>query len=174
MRKSLVQRGLPLVLIIFISFSLLGCATGYQSKGYSGGYSETQLDVNLFRVSFNGNALTDRERVKDFTLLRSAELTLEHGYKYFVVIDENQSESLSAYTTPVQSNTSMNVYSTGNSAYGTATTTTTGGQTYFASKPSASNTIVCFAVKPEGVFSYSAEFLTKSLKAKYQIDPEQD
>jgi len=36
---------------------LAACATPYQSKGYTGGFSETQLDVNVFRVNFNGTLI---------------------------------------------------------------------------------------------------------------------
>ena len=47
--------------------------------------------------------------------------------------------------------------------------TTTGGQTYLMSKPGASNTIVCFEEKPNTGFSYSAEFIHKSITQKYRI-----
>jgi hypothetical protein len=59
----------------------------------------------------------------------------------------------------------------GSWAYGRATTTTTGGQTMLISKPSSTNTIVCFNGRPEGVqgIVYDAEFLRDSLGAKYNI-----
>ena len=47
------------------------CATTYQSEGLTGGFSETQLDENIFRVTFYGNGYTGKERVTDFALLRS-------------------------------------------------------------------------------------------------------
>ena len=64
------------------------CATSYQSKRMSGGFSETRLGENVFQVSFRGNAYTHEERVADFTLLRSADLTLENSFRYFVIVDE--------------------------------------------------------------------------------------
>ena len=36
---------------------LAGCATAYQPEGLTGGFDETQLDRNVFRVSFKGNGL---------------------------------------------------------------------------------------------------------------------
>ncbi len=158
-----------LFIITFVAIFIQGCATTYQRAGLTGGYSETQLDENVFKVSFRGNGYTERERVSDFTLLRSAELTLENGYKYFVIIDANSYTSNSTYTTPTTSHTtgSANVY--GNSVYGRATTTTTGGQTYNISKPSSSNTIVCFKEKPDSGFSYNAEFIYKNISEKYGI-----
>jgi hypothetical protein len=158
-----------LVLAVVVALLIQGCATTYQSSGFSGGYSETQLDENVFNVSFRGNGYTGRERVADFTLLRSAELTLEHGYNYFAVIDANSYTSNSTYTTPTTSYTTGSAYGTGNYAYGSATTTTTGGQTYNISKPSSSNTIVCFKEKPANVFTYNANFIYKNIRQKYDI-----
>ena len=158
-----------LPILILSSIFLSGCATTYQSSGFSGGYSETQLDENVFKVAFRGNGYTGREKVADFTLLRSAELSLQNGYKYFVVIDANSYTSNSTHTTPTTSNTTANVYGSGNYAYGNARTTTYGGQTYNISKPSSSNTIVCFKEKPENTFSYNAGFIYKNITKKYNI-----
>lgn len=158
------------ILIVVVVF-LQGCATNYQSKGLTGGYSETQLDENVFNVTFRGNGYTSRERAADFTLLRSAELTLQSGYKYFAVIDANSYTSNSTYTTPTTSHTSATVYGSGNYAYGSATTRTSGSQTFNIVKPSKSNTIVCFKDKPENVFSYNAEFIYKNITQEYGIQP---
>lgn len=53
------------------------------------GYAETQLGANRVRVTFAGNAETDRETVETYLLFRVAELTLQRGYDYFVVADHN-------------------------------------------------------------------------------------
>lgn len=70
--------------------AIAGPATVYQptavSKTHSG-YSETQLDVNRLRVSFAGEAGTERETVETNLLFRAAEITLQRGYDYFVVVD---------------------------------------------------------------------------------------
>ncbi|WP_394497045.1 CC0125/CC1285 family lipoprotein [Shewanella sp. ENK2] len=171
---------LPILLVSSILFS--GCATTYQSNGFSGGYSETQLDDNVFKVAFRSNGNTSKERVADFTLLRSAELTMQGGYKYFVIVDANSYTSNSTYTTPTIATTNANTSTYGNAniygnnatynanTYGTATTTVSGGQTYNISKPSSSNTIVCFNEKPTTGFSYNAEFIFKSITKKYDIE----
>lgn len=162
----------PIIMIAAIALLMQGCATAYQKTGFSGGYSETQLDENVFRVSFRGNGYTSRERAADFTLLRSAELTLECGFQYFAIIDANSETSHSSYTTPTTSYTTGSAYGTGNYAYGSATTTTSGGQTYHSSKPSSSNTIVCFKEKPENIFTYNAKFIYKTITEKYDIQNE--
>ncbi len=51
------------------------------------GYSEHQIESNRYRVQFQGNSLTDRETVENYLLYRAAELTVEHGYDYFIVAD---------------------------------------------------------------------------------------
>jgi hypothetical protein len=153
------------IYILSLALVLSSCATAYQKEGATGGYTETQLDTNVFQVTFSGNGYTARQRATDFALLRSAELTLENGYNYFVIIDANQYSKNSSYTTPTTTYGSATAY--GNTAYGSATTY--GGQTYHISKPRASNTIVCFKEKPEG-FSYNANFIENSLKEKYQLN----
>jgi len=158
--------------IIIISTAVLiisACATSYQSTGFTGGYTETQLDENVFRVSFSGNGYTGIERAADFSLLRSAELTLLHGYEYFVIVDSENTSRTYTQTTPVTSNTTANIYSTGNSAFGTATTTTSGGQSYNITKPASSNVIVLLKERPADTFSYNARFLYNELRAKYGI-----
>ena len=65
---------------------LAGCATPYQPMGFLGGYSETQLDENVFHVSFDGNGFTSEEKASEYCLLRSAELALQHGVSHFLIL----------------------------------------------------------------------------------------
>lgn len=167
--------------LLMAAITLGGCATAYQPQGATGGFSEAQLDENVFQVNFKGNGYTDHDRANDFALLRSAEIALEKGYKYFIIVDAQQYSQDSAYTTPTTVTTNINAnnygsaYGYGNSVNysgntnGTATTTYSGGQTFYISKPRTTNTIVCFKDKPDG-FSYNAELLAKSLQEKYKIN----
>ena len=77
------------ILTVLLCLGLAGCATGYHSKGFTGGYSNMKLQDNIFKVTFRGNAYSSMERTGDFALLRSAEITIENGYKYFVVLETN-------------------------------------------------------------------------------------
>jgi hypothetical protein len=70
---------LSFLAVIVLALALSGCATPYQKKNPIGGYSETQLGESIFRVSFEGNGYTSRERASDFALLRSAEIAIEMG-----------------------------------------------------------------------------------------------
>lgn len=153
-------------LVIFLG----GCATAYQPQSFSGGFSETQLDTNVFRVSFKGNGYTHADTAEELALLRSAELTLKNGFTHFAIIDGRSREQLGTYTTPTQSYTTANASAYGNSAYGTAQTTTYGGQTFRVSKPSTTNTIMCFNGKPDiQTLVYDAQFVCNSLGQKHGV-----
>lgn len=167
--------------IASLALLLVSCATTYQPKSFTGGFSTTQLDVNVFQVSFRGNGYTRQERANDFALLRSAEVALENGYEYFAIVDGQRYAETKSFTTPSTSTTQSNANTYGTvtgygstanysgTTYGTATTTTYGGQTYLISRPTASNTIVGFNEKPKG-FAYNAPMVIKSLKAKYGLE----
>jgi hypothetical protein len=144
---------LALALGIFFS----GCATSYQKDSFSGGFSETQLSENVWKVHFRGNGKTTMERATDFCLLRSAELTLENGYQYFAIINEDSSTKSSTFTSPQTAYTN---------AYGY--TTFSGGQTFTANKPRTQNTILMFKEKTDKAgMVYEAQFIVQSLRGKY-------
>jgi hypothetical protein len=146
------------------------CATTYQPESFSGGFSETQLDANVFRVSFQGNGFTRPDRAEDLALLRSAELTLKSGFTHFSIVDGHSRTDYSAFTTPIQSTTTGATTSFGNTTYLNAQTRQTGGNTFIAVKPSTTNTIICFTGKPaNGLFAYDAQFVFNSLSAKYGV-----
>ena len=158
------------VAIAILGCFCLACATPYQPNALRGGFSETRLDENVFQVSFRGNGYTGKERARNFALLRSAELTLENGYSYFVILEADHYSKHSTYTTPSTSYTTASATWSGNTASASATTTTTGGQTYNISKPRTTNTIYLLKTKPEdGAFAYNAEFIRRSLREKYRI-----
>jgi len=164
------------IYLAILTVLLSGCATTYQPSSFSGGFSETRLGEDTFQVSFRGNGYTSPERASNFCLLRSSELALQNGFRYFIVVDSEKSSRLSTYTTPTTSHTTANAYGYGNYAYGTATTTTSGGKTHVISKPRATNTIVCFNEKPQiNGLVFDAEYVSRSIKEKYGLEdrPEQ-
>ena len=160
-----------ILLAIGLASMFAGCATKYQDSGFTGGFSETRLDENIWTVRFAGNAYTGRGRTTDFCMLRCAELCLENGYSHFVIASAGSETSTSTHSTPSTSYTTGNAYTSGNMTFGSATTTTYGGNTYTMSKPSNANTIVCFKEKPEGAgIAYSAQFVRESIRTKYKLN----
>lgn len=170
-----------IILFLLLPIFLLGCASSYKKNGFSGGYSEIQLDKNIYQVYFRGNGFTSIERAEDFAMLRSAELTLEKGYKYFLVYNSKNSSHRFTYTEPqeIQTNINMNTNGTLNnyghsavyssSSYGTSYTKISGGKTYDIIKPNTKNTIVMFNEKPKNAVVINAKLLMISLKNKYKL-----
>ena len=74
---------------------LPGCAqpTPYQPAVAGYGYSEQQIEDDRYRVSFAGNELTPADTVQNYLLYRAAELTLDHGFDYFSVVDRDLDRS---------------------------------------------------------------------------------
>lgn len=160
------MRGLLTTLAAIVT--LAGCATSYQPAGLSGGFSETQLDTNVVRVTFKGNGFTKADQAEEMTLLRSAEVMLDKGYPFFILAASNNRTDYSSYTSAAQTNTTgtVNPY-TGQIR---ATSYTTGGQTTVIASPSTVNTVVGFKERPTGVngMVYSAKFIMESLGPKYK------
>ena len=83
-----------------------GCATStpYQPLSAvspaSGGYTDQRLAENRFRVTFAGNMLTTRERVESYLLFRAAELTVEQGFDWFVVVDREMEHEIERQIRP--------------------------------------------------------------------------
>ncbi|HMA15755.1 MAG: CC0125/CC1285 family lipoprotein [Bacteroidota bacterium] len=79
---------LPALLVML----LLAACAGPQPSLYAprdgrDGYAQEELGKGLFRVTFQGNHVTSRERAEDYALYRAAELTLEVGAERFAVHD---------------------------------------------------------------------------------------
>lgn len=123
------------------------CATGYHESNLAGGFSETQLQDDTFRVYFHGNAFTTPEQMTDYTMLRAAEVALEHGFKFFVVADHAQTTIIGA----AGNRGSISMYQVG---------------------ANHSQTIVCFTDKPQAApLVYDASAVYGSITSKYQIEP---
>jgi hypothetical protein len=87
--------GKPFCLIAVTSLALLGaCAsTGSTYTPFQPatpgkfGFTDQRIETNRFRVTFEGNSATTRQRVEDSLLLRAANLTLENSYDWFQIVN---------------------------------------------------------------------------------------
>ena len=82
------------IIVICLSIFLFSCSTGYRPLNDSGGYWDERIEFssNKFKIGYDGNKwhsdpVNRKERVIDLALLRSAEVALENGFKYFVISD---------------------------------------------------------------------------------------
>lgn len=169
MRFPLRHSTLIAATCVAASFAFISCATKYQKVGFSGGFSETRLAPDVFRVSFSGNGHTRSERAQDFVLLRAAELTLQNGYRYFKVLDGRDEVTTQTVTLPGSSYTTANATAYGNSVYGSATTTYTPPQNINIYKPSSGLMIRCFATPPKEGGVFDAQFIANSIRGKYRL-----
>ncbi len=75
---------------------LTACATttpyGPAAQGGGYGFSDQRIESNRYRITFRGNSSTPRETVENSLLYRAAELTVDQGFDYFVVI-ENETDA---------------------------------------------------------------------------------
>lgn len=86
------MKGLKLLLMFTVSFSLMGCATPFepdsQTEPYNelmGGYSDERIDQNTAIVNFHGNKYTKIQTVYSYLLVRAAQVTIANGYDYFII-----------------------------------------------------------------------------------------
>lgn len=135
-----------LFFLLSLVILLSSCATKYHRKSITGGYSDIQIDKNTFQVSFKGNSRTSMERSVDFGLLRSAELTINNGYKYFTILKGNRFLKED--------------YNYGIDDFGP--------YTHIVLKPRIHFKIKCYTNKPEK-HSYNAVLLANSIRDKYRI-----
>jgi hypothetical protein len=80
------------MILAVAAFFAAGCATAYQPHGLTGGYTGRQIDDNTVYVTFRGNGFTPEETVHTYLLRRCAEITLQHGFNYFVIVRPNVSD----------------------------------------------------------------------------------
>ena len=143
---------------VFLLLLLLGgCAkplqpdNPLQPKNYAERLSPSWLDSNRFIVAYPRKS-SDVEII-DLTLLRSAEIALQNGFNYFIVINADESITTSA----------------GDSAAVGSEFIVHNSIRYYHANPASSNTIIGFKRRPQG-FAYVALFVKASLRAKYGLD----
>ena len=89
------------VTALLLTLLLAACAAPqpslYAPMAGRDGYAEDALGKGLYRVSFQGNHVTSRERVQNYCLFRAAEVTLQLGAERFAVHDK-QTEQFTQVT----------------------------------------------------------------------------
>lgn len=120
-----------IVLLLFFS----GCVTGME------GVTTTQIDNNIYQVSFAGSGWTDKEQGVDYMLIKASDLALQNGYIYFIVKDTQDTSKIKI------------------NQYGNVET-----------RPRLACIIECYKDKPQtNMTVYNAEITSKNLKLKHNI-----
>ncbi len=165
---SQARRAIAVCAAVFLFSS---CATGYHPLDHGTGYSDSQVAPDEFRVSFRGNGNTSPQKADDFVLLRAAQVTRQHGFPWFAVLDVTNTSSVRPYTSqfryyaaPLPSPYSP--YGSGADFVGSYVTSERHG-VYV--RPGSTLLIKGYATKPEKPFTYDAKALEQSLGAKYHL-----
>lgn len=149
------------ILSIAIFLLVSGCNSGnYQEFAGGVGYQSSKINNNEYNVSYTGTQTTDIKKVNDFVLLRSAELTLEKGYKYFVITDARNNRNEVGHN---QADPSI-VVDTG--PYGIRAGSWANASGSIDRKSEL--TIMLFNEKPDTV-AYDAEMINTAIRNEYSI-----
>ena len=103
--KSLGRGGL-LAAVAAGALLSAGCATETTYRPATGqgfnrtGFDQRQIEPNRWLVMFSGNTVTPRDTVERYLLFRAAELTLQQGNDYFVMVDRDTDRQTRTYSTP--------------------------------------------------------------------------
>jgi hypothetical protein len=106
MKYKRLARGTATALVASGLLVMAGCATETAYRPATGtgfaraGYSDRMIEANRYMVSFAGNSYTARDTVERYLLYRSAELTVQHGYDYFILSDRQTDKRTRTYTSP--------------------------------------------------------------------------
>ena len=153
------------LLAIVALLPALACAPTYgpaDSDGY--GYREERIAIDRYTVRFMGGHPGDSA---DFAMLRAAELTLEKGYRYFVVervVDDSVAGHSGVYSSPTLTGVTADKQETTWTWRTAASGTTTLGVQFL--------TIRMLHEKPEGIgFVYEADTVSRSVRRKHDLVP---
>ena len=124
--------------------AITGC-TAYKPTGFGGGYSDVMIAPDTAHVRFQGSDMSSSQRVVELLMKRCAEVTLQHGFRYFSAenwADESSTESIT-FPGSIQSTGSVNgmVYGNSFSAYGSENTIVRPPSTVNLNRPAGSITI---------------------------------
>jgi hypothetical protein len=161
---------IKVLIAVIATFWLAGCATSYQPRGISGGYSDTRLGDNIFKISFEGNGYTGSGEADDMALMRASEVTIKNGFEYFYILSSSSRSNNFSFVMPSVATTTFNGSGYGNNFNGSAQTMYSGGQVISGSSPSVTLNIVCYKNKDSASMPViEARTVWDQLSGKYKV-----
>ena len=141
--------------LLLCGFLSAGCSTGRSYHAFDSywslGYNDTRMGEDLWSVSYRGYEISQGE-ANDYALLRAAEVTANAGYRYFAVVNE-------------QNSTSSTAIGTFNSYQGTGS-----GFMSSTSYPEVRLSIKAFKEKPAGSSAVlDNQYLAPAIRQKYNL-----
>ena len=170
------------VLSLLAAALLVACASQSPYKSADGsryGYSDSKIAGDRYRVTFTAPARREQQ-VRDYALLRAAELTLLNGYDWFVVVDrETRVDRVQDRTTAGVSAGSARAVSRDCGLLACRTyyhpvrdygASIEAGTSSRGTARSALEIRLGKGVRPEGVESYSAQEVRRNLRRELELE----
>ena len=133
---------------------VVGCSTGRSYHAFDSywslGYNDTRMGDDVWSVSYRGYEISQGE-ANDYALLRAAEVTAAAGYRYFSVVNEQNSTSTTAVGT-------FNAYQGTGSGFMSST-----------SYPEVRLSVKAYKTKPAGGAILDNQYLAPAIRQKYGL-----
>ena len=85
----MLSRKIAMALAAVALLSACTTATPYQPANKRGeGYADQKLENGKYRVTFEGNSITDRAIAENYVLYRAAEIALANGDDHFILVTQ--------------------------------------------------------------------------------------
>ena len=148
-----------------VTASLASCATTAPYAPTASpnrvGYFEQQIEPERFRVSYHGPSGMGPNETEDLVMLRAADLTLEHGYDWFRIV-----ERYGQAAPPTRPRFSFGV---GGASFGRSSAVGVGTSTGFGGEPAfVSNLEILIGrgAKPATLDAYDARDVAKVIRPR--------
>ena len=136
-------------IIVAGTLVLTGCATGYQTSGFTGGQMPKWRSADVLEIQAVGNGYTSSSKLNKMALLRAAETAIEANYRYFIEVGSENTGSSSTVTMPSTETTNYTGGYT-STGYTSTSTTTFNNNSYNVYKPGANLVYQMYDELPEG------------------------
>ncbi|MDI9313152.1 MAG: hypothetical protein QM529_00515 [Hydrotalea sp.] len=148
---TLTRRLAGVLTAMLATLLLIGCSGYRPNSGLFGGFASQKLSANMYHVYFLGNGYTSQARASNLALLRSADITLQSGMNYFVLVRGTPAVDV------------------GNSNKNNSDSFTYQGRRYYIAAPSNDNLMIMFKTPPGGVRNnfYTAKKICDTMAADY-------
>ncbi len=86
------------IVLAVVSMMVSGCATTYDTEksNWTGGrgFTQTQLENDIWQIDFTGNIHTNSETRKKYILKKAAQIAIDGSYSFFKVIQSDTSNDI--------------------------------------------------------------------------------
>tara|TARA_B100001029_G_C14722829_1_gene266073 strand:- start:52 stop:480 length:429 start_codon:yes stop_codon:yes gene_type:complete len=89
----------PKLILVVTLILLTSCATPYQNKGFRGGVESLRVAEKVWEIDASGNAYTSESKIRDFVLLKAAEIGMDNGFEHFNIFYNEKGTDTDLFST---------------------------------------------------------------------------